>query len=66
MRKKVFVKVKDPLLNYHTVRNNVWRIVETHPNGFVVEASQFQIEMLRQLGFEVLEDVSEENEVKGG
>jgi len=60
LRKKVFVKSNKPLMDLGKVRSNVWEILETHQNGFVVEASQFQIEVLRNMGFEVLESVDEE------
>ena len=58
-RKKVLVKTNQPLLDLGKIKKNVYQVLESTPNGIVVEASQFQIEMLKAEGFEVLEEISE-------
>jgi len=58
-RKKVLVKTSQPLLDLGKIKKNVYQVLESTPNGIIVEASQFQIEMLKAEGFEVLEEVNE-------
>jgi len=56
--KKYLVKIKNEK-DLETIKNNVFQILEKYDKNVIVEASEFQIEVLRQLGFSVLEMIND-------